>query len=164
MFTKTFALAFLLAMFNLSLALDAAPAPAQTPLDAEEPTLVDPKFGRAFLGIGYREQKLTSEPDLKSAFLVTLVIRNSAAEQAGLRSGDLILSFDGWKVDSIKADERTKNFSDYIKSKKVGKPTGAGESCARPWLITDLDKPAQSFPSEGALLEKELSSCQQTKT
>ena len=118
MFLKTFVLAFLLAMFNLSLALDAAPA--QTPLGAKEPTLVDPKFGRAFLGIGYREQKLTSEPDLKSAFLVTLLIQNSADEQAGHRFGDLILSFDGWVVDSIKAGERIKNFSDYIKSKKVG--------------------------------------------
>ena len=156
MFTKTLVLASLLAMSNLSLALDEVPTPtpavALAPLGAEEPTLVDPKFGRAFLGIGYREQKLTSEPDLKSAFLVTLVIRNSAAEQAGLRSGDLILSFDGWKVDSIKAGERIKNFSDYIKSKKVGSQL-ALDVLRTSMLITDLDKPAQSFPSEGALLE-----------
>ena len=124
MLLKTLVLASLLAMSNLSLALDEVPTPtpeaALAPLGTEEPTLVDPKFGRAFLGIGYREQKQTSEPDLKSAFLVTLVIRNSAAEQAGLRFGDLILSFDGWKVDSIEVSKRIKNFSDYIKSKKVG--------------------------------------------
>ena len=158
MFLKTLVLASLLVMLNLSLALDATPtptptpAPAPVPLDAEEPILVDPKFGRAFLGIGYREQKLTSEPDLKSAFLVTLVIRNSAAEQAGLRSGDLILSFDGKKVDDIEAGERTKSFADHIKGQKVGSRLVL-QVLRTSMLITDLDKPAQSFASENALLE-----------
>ncbi len=144
---KTLGQASLLVILGFTQSLDAKP------LATEEPSLVDPKFGRAFLGIGYQNKDFTSGPDVHSAYLVTLVIRDSAAEQAGLQAGDLILSFDGKKVGDIKASERIRVFSKHVKNKKVGSRL-ALLILRTTMLITDLSEPAKIFTNENTLLQE----------
>jgi len=59
----------------------------------------------------------------KKGIQVPVVIYQSSADQAGVKKGDIILSYDGKTFDKIKKSDCNKVFRDYIREeKKVGAP------------------------------------------
>ena len=58
------------------------------------------RVSHAYLGVSTRDTVATDGSDRRNAALVTKVVIGSAAEKAGLKSGDAVIAVDGARVDS----------------------------------------------------------------
>lgn len=74
----------------------------------------------AFLGVAYRliPTDTFSRAGVLHGYLIYRVMPDSAAEKAGLLAGDIMLEFDGIRLDAIPEEEHKRYFSEYVREKK----------------------------------------------
>ena len=98
-----------------SLAPQAAAAPTQAPSPAQDPAFADAlsftfNFDSSYLGVFLEEVSSERAKELKLAeergALVMKVVQGSPAEKAGLKENDVIVSFNGRRVDSVRELQR----------------------------------------------------------
>lgn len=82
---------------------------------------------KPFLGIGYTvvdDLKSLPIPDTISKGLkITHLVPESAAHHAGLKIGDIIISYDGYEITDTTHDKPLESFREYIQTaKKTGEP------------------------------------------
>ena len=76
---------------------------------------------KPFLGVAYQvtDTNMFTQKTAGFGYKILRVLKDTAADVAGLQAGDIIIAFDAQDLTSLKKKKRHKFFSEYIKSKRV---------------------------------------------